>query len=121
MEIIIEAGDRIQARKVVVTDDDRPDQIIPVEFDTTGVSGEAPARIVQGCALGDLAENDGWTFDLIRKAVLHLPAGLSEIDAILLSHMSSPILLTGKGDVWRNTRGVQIDPSLILAWEAHEG
>lgn len=117
MDIVIEAGDRIQARKVVVTDDDRPDQIIPVEFDVTGITD----GVVEGCVLGPCDPVEGWTFDIIRKAVLNLPAGLSEIDAILLTHMSSPTLLTGKGEVWRNDRGEQVDTSLILAWELHVG
>lgn len=119
MQIIVEAGDRIQARKVVETDDDRPEQVIPIEFDTTGVTGQSPTRTVQGCVLGDLLETDGWKFELIRKAVLNLPETLSEIDAVILTSISTITVLTGKGSVWRDTTGAEISAALILAWQPH--
>jgi hypothetical protein len=106
----IEIGDTVLATKGEFP------SVLTAVFEVTGIDGTsyqgAPTPI-------DTAE--GWMVEVGRKAVanLHLPAWLSEIDAKLSTTVGT-VLLTGKGELWRDETGQVVPVESILDWTAHE-
>lgn len=109
---MIETGDRVQARKGELP------SITVSEFDVTGIAGS----IYSGASIGDIDTANGWTVELIRKALtnLHLPETVAEIQVTVQTDPSTPRILIGKGDVWRDELGVQVPVDQIIAWQPRE-
>ena len=110
---MIEIGDRVQARKIVVREN-APDDVAVSEFTVTAVSGTK----YSGSPFGVIEDGaKGWTVELARKdpANLHLPETASEILAHL--HTGFDMVLIGKGETWRDEAGRICPIDLILSWE----
>ena len=98
-------GAYVQARRFT------GDGVATAEFYVTGVSG----LVVAGSPLGDLDGNQGWTFEVIRRAPLTLPTTRTTIIATLLD--GSVVELMGRGTVWMNDDGDLVPADHIVSFE----
>lgn len=108
MPIEIQVNDRVHGR---FYSEDRT-QVAVQNFTVTEVTG----NIYKGGAI-DCDTDSGWEIELIKKALmnLNLPTNLSEITAYDLK--DTPTLLTGKGTIWRNEKGVLHNLDNVFRWE----
>jgi len=108
MNITVEIGDRVHARK------ETPQGVIPLEFTVATVAG----GVVGGSPLGDLDPADGWRFELLQKADPGLPSVLSDLAVVTTFSPSERVRVVGPvGGVWQTPDGVRVDPASVLAWE----
>lgn len=115
-EDLLRAVDFVQARKIVLDPDPtKAAAVVTSEFFVTAAVGS----VVSGSPLGDLSQDDGWSFEVIRRAPVELPATMATITAVLEDGRS--VLLTGKGPVWMDEAGDLVDPGLIISFELAGG